>query len=590
MRIPRIGAPGCVLIVGSLLLGLFGLGFTVIALGGLWRSEGSVTDNLAILAIGTPSLIIAVILGRIGLKRDEGPQSLQISRKIYFEAHDGTGIQPQLDDAQEALEFTPSERGLLQQVEATARHTPSADEVMRVLNTQRDETTVPVNELLKPIAFSIKPTSVAKYVKGVFIEALTWIAVVALMPFILLSGAWGSFRTLLAYALRWSKYARQYRVRPHNVLLNDKRAPIVYLRSFSDDFEGNSDTVLPTTSEEKLVHSYNRLGPVIAIGRPGEALPLLGASRLYFDDATWQAGLLYLISICQLVVVQAGIAPGLLWELTVSRLKLSPEKLLISFTAWEDLDESTRQLHYLRFKKYAERLLECQLPPNINETTHITFAPGWVPAPQSSFKYSIPSVRQRRKKMIRFGWGISSVALGVLAIFFLPSLRSEVSEFTGWNRYKEDPDNWKTYTVSSSGMSLDLPGKPEVVEPTLFFEPFGLEEHAFYSCAKGDLITSINYGRFSDIVVLSAEKGLEGSAADYRRDNDVSDLTYATRKVGIDELALDGQFKKEGTENQLRCHCWVRNHKVWSICVSYSSSDGPAGAAATHIFDSVRLP
>ena len=67
---------------------------------------------------------------------------------------------------------------------------------------------------------------------------------------------------------------------------NDKRAPVLYLRSFSID--GSRRQKVPLletlsiqdhTYEVKLVSIFSRLGPVIAIGKPNEALPELGAFR-----------------------------------------------------------------------------------------------------------------------------------------------------------------------------------------------------------------------------------------------------------------------------------------------------------------------
>jgi hypothetical protein len=90
-------------------------------------------------------------------------------------------------------------------------------------------------------------------------------------------------------------------IRPHVVLRNDARPPILYLRSFSEDIEGYSYKLIQKTPEEQLVSEYNYWGPVIAVGQPGERHPFLGALRIYFDDEVWRAGVLYLMSVSQLV-------------------------------------------------------------------------------------------------------------------------------------------------------------------------------------------------------------------------------------------------------------------------------------------------
>jgi hypothetical protein len=58
----------------------------------------------------------------------------------------------------------------------------------------------------------------------------------------------------------------------------------------------------------------NDYGPVIAIGRPGEWAPPLGAARKYVTD-DWQGEVLDLINKCQLIVVILGKTNGLAWEI-----------------------------------------------------------------------------------------------------------------------------------------------------------------------------------------------------------------------------------------------------------------------------------
>jgi hypothetical protein len=43
------------------------------------------------------------------------------------------------------------------------------------------------------------------------------------------------------------------------------------------------------TEEEQLAMVMNEIGPFIAIGRPGEQWPELGAARMYVGDDEWQA-------------------------------------------------------------------------------------------------------------------------------------------------------------------------------------------------------------------------------------------------------------------------------------------------------------
>jgi hypothetical protein len=57
-----------------------------------------------------------------------------------------------------------------------------------------------------------------------------------------------------------------------------------------------------------------RHGPVIAIGRPGEKLPPLGAARAYVDDKLWQAEVTKLAQESRLVVLLLDRTSGVAWE------------------------------------------------------------------------------------------------------------------------------------------------------------------------------------------------------------------------------------------------------------------------------------
>jgi len=66
--------------------------------------------------------------------------------------------------------------------------------------------------------------------------------------------------------------------------------------------------------EELVAKLLTPIGPVIAIGRPGEFLPELGAARTYTTDDDWQSWVLTRHKECSMVLLQAGRSAGLLWE------------------------------------------------------------------------------------------------------------------------------------------------------------------------------------------------------------------------------------------------------------------------------------
>jgi hypothetical protein len=83
------------------------------------------------------------------------------------------------------------------------------------------------------------------------------------------------------------------------------------------------------TFEEELARYFSRFGPFVAIGRPGERLPTLGALRLYVAHDEWQARVSRLVEDAQFIVWHAGETEGTWWELNHLVKAANPLKLLL---------------------------------------------------------------------------------------------------------------------------------------------------------------------------------------------------------------------------------------------------------------------
>jgi hypothetical protein len=123
------------------------------------------------------------------------------------------------------------------------------------------------------------------------------------------------------------------------LMASDRRRPVLLLRSFADESMSIAETssfVLTSGQmsslarmEESIADQLRPFGPLIAIGKPGESLPRLGASRNYYSDAQWQAAALELMREALLIVVIAGVSPGLRWELEAIARAGHQSKLLV---------------------------------------------------------------------------------------------------------------------------------------------------------------------------------------------------------------------------------------------------------------------
>jgi hypothetical protein len=141
------------------------------------------------------------------------------------------------------------------------------------------------------------------------------------------------------------QFARQLAARDAiDAMLADRRPPVLYLRSFQDDpvaaevphREIGSWFGAADTEEEQLAQVLSQIGPVVAIGKPGDLLPQLGASRMYVEDDEWQSTVRMLMAVSRLVVLRAKRTDGLFWEVEQAARRLRPEQIL--FLVPLDLD------------------------------------------------------------------------------------------------------------------------------------------------------------------------------------------------------------------------------------------------------------
>jgi hypothetical protein len=178
-------------------------------------------------------------------------------------------------------------------------------------------------------------------------------------------GAWATLSLIVAagalifYGLRLFQRANRFDAPSGvKVLSDDKRAPVLYLRSFEDDpkvarrvgiagFKLNNE-------EEDIAEIVGTLGPFVAIGRPGEVLPHSGAARLYVGEGDWHERGRKLLSLAGLVILRAGDTSGLWWEVEESAKTVRPERLVFLVPL--------KQREYDDFRRKAENYLPCRLP------------------------------------------------------------------------------------------------------------------------------------------------------------------------------------------------------------------------------------
>ncbi|MDI3464060.1 MAG: hypothetical protein OJF50_002881 [Nitrospira sp.] len=110
---------------------------------------------------------------------------------------------------------------------------------------------------------------------------------------------------------------RYFQVSADHLLAVDKRPPILFLRSFSDEnpLTGIYRAIVDFSLETRLANHFYRFGPFIAVGSPKELLPLPGAARVILPDSEWQARVLSWIKEANLIVMYLGTTEWVNWEL-----------------------------------------------------------------------------------------------------------------------------------------------------------------------------------------------------------------------------------------------------------------------------------
>ncbi|MEL6971081.1 MAG: hypothetical protein AAFZ63_17550 [Bacteroidota bacterium] len=143
----------------------------------------------------------------------------------------------------------------------------------------------------------------------------------------------------------------------------------LYLRGFSLDkkFAVTSDTSLIDTAEVLLAKVFKP--SLIAIGKPGESLPIPGARRTYIPDEDWKVKVQHLIQHANLIVIRVDNSDGLLWELEqIKNHDLLPKTIFFR-SIYEDTD-----LSWGDYCAILQSTFDVTLPEKAQQSQFMTFS------------------------------------------------------------------------------------------------------------------------------------------------------------------------------------------------------------------------
>ncbi|HKV09352.1 MAG TPA: hypothetical protein VJ725_14510 [Thermoanaerobaculia bacterium] len=198
-------------------------------------------------------------------------------------------------------------------------------------------------------------------------------------------------------AANW-RNARRTKAGQEDRLSDDPRPRIVYLRSFAEDGSVQEQSSLVSlallsspmnllsgsliaplvpekTYEESISSPLRKIGPVVALAKPGEALPELGAIRIQAPDTEWQQKIISMFKDGRLIVFSLSyVSPseGLLWELKKATELVPLSRIVISIELGET-DRAVRQIRYERLQQLLEPILGQQLPKKIGNKSFLYF-------------------------------------------------------------------------------------------------------------------------------------------------------------------------------------------------------------------------
>jgi hypothetical protein len=167
---------------------------------------------------------------------------------------------------------------------------------------------------------------------------------------------------------------------------------VLYLRSFRTDVATSVQALASglSSEEEQLAGVLRPFGQMIAIGKPGEPLPLPGAARIYATSDEWKGIVLERMRAAPLVVIRASTRRGLLWEVEQAIHTLPPHKIVFfimnmtmsdyhKFTARVHADLAINLPQIPSFGVF-QAMIDLRQNPSKAQSGFLYFPSGWIPA------------------------------------------------------------------------------------------------------------------------------------------------------------------------------------------------------------------
>jgi hypothetical protein len=246
----------------------------------------------------------------------------------------------------------------------------------------------------------------------------------------------------------------------------DSRHPVLYLRSFALDTQLAAPSLIErllgliplANSEQVVTKELRRCGPVIAIGRPGEGLPALGAARFYVTNERWKEKVADIVKVAELVVWATGTTEGLRWEISHLIESLPPEKLVLwAHPSLLRVGEAEREAEWSRFRETLGSVFPKPLPERLGNARFIYFTPQHEPVPvgpasgwnaqKSALRALLrakgyPKPNRIQRARVRRRWLIATTALAAISALIVGGVTIAERLHAQKEQASRDADAW----------------------------------------------------------------------------------------------------------------------------------------------------
>lgn len=198
--------------------------------------------------------------------------------------------------------------------------------------------------------------------------------------------------------------------RVDKVLKKDSRSPILFLRPFKLDdlvvspfasgwriFKSVFSMHHPTF-EEFLAIAFEEIGPVIALGRPGESVAPIGAAREYVDNTSWRRRVFERADRSRLVIIEWDATPSMEWEIQNISQWIGLRRIVFVLPLGEKGEMKRSPDWYNKWANLREKFTF--LPEVSDDTVAVLFNEYNLPIVVSSNSWSL----QKRIAVIKDAW------------------------------------------------------------------------------------------------------------------------------------------------------------------------------------------